>query len=441
MNLQTHVREELWKEISSTYEAKNYCGAIIDAMKYLSYLIREKTGAEGDGQALVGQAFGGDQPLLRINKFQTDTEKSEQRGFEQILRGLYMAIRNPRSHDQIEDNQINADAIIYFINYLIDKIDKSSEPFSFEKYLEQVFDPDFVEEDHYAEVLAKEIPAKKRLDVLIQIYRQRCDGDTKKIRFMINAILDLLPEHQIEDYYNVVSEELRTIGDQSGLIKCMEIIPEQQWIKVSEVARLKVENKLLISMTEGEYDFAKRKLLKGGLGTFASGILEYYTNKEKVTAVILTKLAGSMSHRDYILNWFFGDLPKLFISERQKSQCIYWISKAIRNGENFARNKLVSVIRSFPIEWQRSFADELKDLTNAKYPATCLSDGSPFLSKIGGNLSLLEEPPDEWFVDLTIEPEFKEDDVSELPPSLDWIMRPPEGWDEDTSSTEGEIPF
>ncbi len=99
--------------------AKNYSHSIVDAMHHFSTVLRDKAGVDGDGAALVGQALGGDSPRLKINKLQTETERNQQHGIESILRGMYQAIRNPRSHEQIEDTQETADAIIVFINYLL----------------------------------------------------------------------------------------------------------------------------------------------------------------------------------------------------------------------------------------------------------------------------------------------------------------------------------
>ena len=117
MDLQAHIEGSLWQAIQSTYEAGNYSHAIVDAMHYLSNVLREKTGVEGDGKSLVGQALGGDSPRLRINRLQTETERNEQQGLESILRGMYQAIRNPRSHEQIEDKRETADAVIYLTDY------------------------------------------------------------------------------------------------------------------------------------------------------------------------------------------------------------------------------------------------------------------------------------------------------------------------------------
>ena len=130
MNLQTVVREDLWKAIADTYTATNYSHAILDAMHHLSNVLRTKSNVDGDGAALVSQALGGDSPKLRINRLQTETERSVQKGLEQMLRGLYLAIRNPRSHEPIEDSKESADAIIHFIDYLLKIIAQSEELFT-----------------------------------------------------------------------------------------------------------------------------------------------------------------------------------------------------------------------------------------------------------------------------------------------------------------------
>jgi uncharacterized protein (TIGR02391 family) len=169
MNLQTHLCNDLWLAIQNTYGAGNYSDAILDAMHHLSDVLRDKTGVDGDGAALVGQALGGDSPRLRINRLQTETEKNEQRGIESILRGMYQAIRNPCSHEQIEDTQEVADAIIHFIDYLLGIIRGSEEPFVLSKFMTRVFDPDFVRSQRYAELLVEAIPTNKRLDTLITV--------------------------------------------------------------------------------------------------------------------------------------------------------------------------------------------------------------------------------------------------------------------------------
>ena len=64
MNLQTHIKTELWLAVQNSYSAENYKHAILDAFHYMSDIIREKSGIDGDGQKLIGNVFGGKSPLI-----------------------------------------------------------------------------------------------------------------------------------------------------------------------------------------------------------------------------------------------------------------------------------------------------------------------------------------------------------------------------------------
>ena len=95
MNLETRLEPRLWEEVRGSVEARKYTNAILDAVHFLSDVIRERSGLEGDGVSLVGAAFGGSSPKLRVNRLRTESEQNTQRGVEALLRGIYQAIRNP----------------------------------------------------------------------------------------------------------------------------------------------------------------------------------------------------------------------------------------------------------------------------------------------------------------------------------------------------------
>src|ERR1039457_3624148 len=135
VNLQSRLEERLWKAIEGTYQNRNYSGAILDASHYMGQVIREKSGLESDGMALVGAAFGGKNPILKLTKLQTESDKNIQSGVEQILRGFYQAIRNPRSHQKMTDTLEDADALILMVNYLVRLIDQSRSPYDQDTFL------------------------------------------------------------------------------------------------------------------------------------------------------------------------------------------------------------------------------------------------------------------------------------------------------------------
>ena len=72
--------------------------AVLEATKSVAEKMRARTGLGSDGGTLVDQALGGDQPILMINAFSNDSERSEQRGFANLVKGLFGTFRNPTAH-------------------------------------------------------------------------------------------------------------------------------------------------------------------------------------------------------------------------------------------------------------------------------------------------------------------------------------------------------
>ena len=79
--------------------ADNYFHAVLEAMKSIADKLRNRTGLTDDGTALVDRALTGDPPMLAINSLQTESEKSEQRGFANLLKGTFGMFRNPTAHE------------------------------------------------------------------------------------------------------------------------------------------------------------------------------------------------------------------------------------------------------------------------------------------------------------------------------------------------------
>ena len=78
--------------------ADDYFHAVLEAMKSVAEKIRAKTGLEEDGAELVDRALGGKPPMLAVNALATETERGEQRGFANLLRGAFGMFRNPTAH-------------------------------------------------------------------------------------------------------------------------------------------------------------------------------------------------------------------------------------------------------------------------------------------------------------------------------------------------------
>ena len=200
MNLQTNIPDPLWEAVASTYEAENYSHAILEAIHYMSNLLRERAGVDGDGAALVGHALGGDLPKLKLNSLQTESDKNVQKGFEQILRGIYTGIRNPRSHEQASDNKESADAIIHFLGYIVMLLNASKEAFTLEAFIDRLIDPEFVQNERYAKLVIAEVPKLRLGEAIIALYQTRRKIDLRKLRFLIPELLSVLSPNQLSSY-------------------------------------------------------------------------------------------------------------------------------------------------------------------------------------------------------------------------------------------------
>lgn len=93
------IHPEVFKYCRSELMQDNYFHAVFEASKGLAQRIRDMSGIQADGAALVERAFSVEQPILAFNSLQTETEKSEHKGFAALLKGCFAAVRNPLAHE------------------------------------------------------------------------------------------------------------------------------------------------------------------------------------------------------------------------------------------------------------------------------------------------------------------------------------------------------
>jgi uncharacterized protein (TIGR02391 family) len=110
---------------------ENYFHAVFEAMKSISAKLRSLSGLTSDGAELVQQTFaiGADgNPILAINSLRTETERGEQRGFVNLVVGLFGVIRNPLAHNpkiEWEMNEQDALDILTMISLVHRKLDNA----------------------------------------------------------------------------------------------------------------------------------------------------------------------------------------------------------------------------------------------------------------------------------------------------------------------------
>ncbi|MCA8098659.1 TIGR02391 family protein [Burkholderia contaminans] len=338
MNLQTHIPEALWDAIRVAYEAENYSHAVLDATHFISNLLRERAGVDGDGSALIGQALGGENPKLRLNALQTESDRNVQKGYEQILRGIYIGIRNPRSHEPTQDTQETADSIICFLGHLVDVLSASKDVFTIASFMDKVQDPEFVESQRYAELLVAEIPALRLTEAITALFKERRALDLGKLRFLTRALLDALSPTQTNNYLAVVSDELRIATEDAAIRTALRLLKPELWQNLQELPRLRIENKLIAGIKSGE-------VLQSGktsspLATWSNTFLGHFSLRKEAARALVSRLEDSNPNaRLYVVKFFFVQLDEVLLEPTLISRAVRAVANAVKNGEEPVRSR------------------------------------------------------------------------------------------------------
>jgi uncharacterized protein (TIGR02391 family) len=373
VKIESTLTPGLREAVRLNYEAKNYTDAIRDATFYLRDLIRERVDLDLDGVKLAHQAFGGDNPKLKINKLETVSDKDAQEGLHLMVWGLFLGIRNPRSHDKHVDSKADADAVILFVDYLARLIGAASPSFDLEEYVSRVFDVNFAVTERYATLLVAEIPPKKRYDLFHAVYRgMREQGKDDALRLFFRALLPLLTPGEREQAYALISAELAT-ADEDGLRQNLAALPPEEWKNYSELSRLRVEGALVESVRKGNNGATSDP---GAFGTWATRLFPAFTLKtEMVNAVCQRLNTGEPGPCNYVYGYLLPSLPVLI--EEPTPRLVVALNKRIAAGERGAFDVATRWAGREGMEaWTKPFATAMANFKEVT--ATGYDDDVPF---------------------------------------------------------------
>jgi uncharacterized protein (TIGR02391 family) len=102
--------------------------AVLNAVTAVFDLIRERTGLSIDGAQLVAAAFSLEKPLLLIADLNNESGRNEQKGFIQVLQGVYSGVRNARAHSLKHDlNRTTAMQYLVLASLLASRIEAAAQ--------------------------------------------------------------------------------------------------------------------------------------------------------------------------------------------------------------------------------------------------------------------------------------------------------------------------
>lgn len=124
-NLHPKVREHC----ESRFLSGHYSDAILTAYKVVLNEIKLITGLDDDGKPLVEKAFSLHNPVIKLNKLSSQSDKDEQIGFMLLYSGAALGIRNPKAHDLVsQEDPIRTLMYLNFASLLMQRLDERVAP-------------------------------------------------------------------------------------------------------------------------------------------------------------------------------------------------------------------------------------------------------------------------------------------------------------------------
>ena len=240
------MKDVLADAIKSHYNNKDYNELVRDALLCMATEIRKKSDlADDDGVDLINKAFSEKNPLIKINKLSTTTEKNKQAGIRDLSKGLIEYFRNPMSHSKQTYSKRIADAILVLLDdVILDEIMDSRSINSIEDWFLEIFNDLFPNTERYATNLVTTIPENKRLDLSVLLYQNR-DKLTKSKDKVINELLKNLKPEEFKEYCEVIEKDLFGKIDENQIISLLKFITEAIWTNFSELTKTKLEDLIL----------------------------------------------------------------------------------------------------------------------------------------------------------------------------------------------------
>lgn len=123
-----NVHSDIFRFCKAELLVNNYFHAVFETTKSVADKIRYLSGQNSDGAELIEITFSIEHPILLINNLSNNTEKSEHKGFANLLKGFFGMFRNTTAHEpkiKWEINEQDALDIMSLASLFHRKLDNS----------------------------------------------------------------------------------------------------------------------------------------------------------------------------------------------------------------------------------------------------------------------------------------------------------------------------
>ena len=334
MDIKNIISKDIWAVIKDNYEKGSYTIAVTNLIQYANEIVREKSGLSSlDNTKLMEASFLGPNPKLKINKFQTVTEKDIQSGIGYLLKGLCLAVRNPRAHERYDDKKETADKIILFVDYVLEYVRDSKQPALVQDWLEFVFDENFNNTKKYAEIVLQEIPEKKRYELLVSIFRDRERAKQNLLNNLVNELMNIIKSEELQEFLDNLNKELLYCSDNQSLRMFLSLFPPEKWECLIPLTKLKIEHMVQRSLEQGMmfYEGYSEEYTINSIGTlsaWAINFINFFDTKKELFKILGNKLSNEdVDVRNFVIKYF---TPIIFDDELIKKVFKYGIKQSLR---------------------------------------------------------------------------------------------------------------
>jgi uncharacterized protein (TIGR02391 family) len=364
MELNHELSESVCSAVREHYNNGHYRDAVLDAVGLMTEMLRAKAGVDGDGVKLCSAALGGDTPRLKLNRMETQSQIDEQRGLEDLVRGIYRAIRDPRVHEiTYRDDQKTGDSLLVLLDYIIARIETTQTFFDMNDFECRVFDPLFAERSDYADLLVEQIPTGEILDLARDVFAKRAEHNPKKIRFFLAACVRAMNESMQLAFLSTLSGAMISAADEVTMADVIQYVAPHLWPKLERSAKLRAENMMVQSVKQGSYNLSGTVNAQGAFGTWASRFGARFELKGDLAHALIGLLDTSWHSQNYVGQYFVPLLPNIVEGDAPVLKCCTSLAYAILvNDARLLKSGLEKSFGSYPSKWQEVFLNiALKD--------------------------------------------------------------------------------
>jgi len=318
------VKEILKESIKTHYENKDYTEVVRDALLCLTTEIRKKSDlTDSDGVDLINKAFSEKQPLIKINKLETTTDKNKHRGIMDLSKGLIEYFRNPMSHSKQEYSKKVADAIITLLDEVVlEEIIGSKSINSIEDWYSEITNELFPNTERYAKSLVATIPKNKHYELAVMLYKNRNNIIKTKDK-VIDELVNNLSQEDFKDYCEVIENDLFGKINESDIISSLKFISKNIWDKLSDLAKSKIEDMAKEDISKIRldfiYDFGQYipdEQENGFILESSTHILENFSNLQEIFDIIIEKL--TIDSNEFLEDYLFKKYFALIVNKSEK---------------------------------------------------------------------------------------------------------------------------